>query len=220
LAGNCSTEVSTAPIFVRTGRLLAEYSQGTTYFIHPDHLGSTRLVTAYPSPTIVECDDYYPYGEANVNVGSCLAATNTTYKFTGDERDAETNLDHTQFRQNSSTLGRWMTPDPAGLAAANPTTPQSWNRYAYVLNNPLGNVDPLGLCGEDGVWDCPMVQESDGGGFGGGCTLDGGYIPCNVAGAFLNSGAAAVCPNNFCAGFRNGVYMQVTIDANGAGFHV
>ena len=38
-----------------------------------------------------------------------------------------------------------MTPDPAGMAAANPTNPQSWNRYAYVMNNPLGYVDPLGL---------------------------------------------------------------------------
>jgi hypothetical protein len=35
---------------------------------------------------------------------------------TGRPGDAETNLDHTQFRQNSSTLGRWMTPDPAGLS--------------------------------------------------------------------------------------------------------
>jgi len=35
-----------------------------------------------------------------------------------------------------------MTPDPAGMAAADPSNPQSWNRYAYVMNNPLGYVDP------------------------------------------------------------------------------
>jgi RHS repeat-associated protein len=127
------------------GYLLAEYSQGTTYFIHQDHLGSTRLLTGYPSPSIVECDDYYPFGESNTNVSSCLAASDTTLKFTGDERDTETTLDHTLFRQNSSALGRWMTPDPAGLAAVNPTSPQSWNRYAYVQNSPLSYVDPLGL---------------------------------------------------------------------------
>ena len=147
LGGNSSTEASTAPISVRTETSLPEYSRGTTYFIHPDHLGSTRLVTAYPTPTVVECDDYYAYGEANVNVGTCLAATITTYKFTGLERDFETNLDHTWFRQNSSTLGRWMTSDPAGLAAVDPTTPQSWNGYAYVLDSPATLVDPLGLCG-------------------------------------------------------------------------
>lgn len=38
-----------------------------------------------------------------------------------------------------------MTPDPAGLAAVDPTNPQSWNRYAYVMNNPQAFVDPLGL---------------------------------------------------------------------------
>jgi hypothetical protein len=27
--------------------------------------------------------------------------------------------------------GRWVSPDPAGIAAVDPTNPQSWNRYAY-----------------------------------------------------------------------------------------
>jgi hypothetical protein len=36
----------------------------------------------------------------------------------------------------------------AGLgasAAVDPANPQSWNRYAYVRNNPLGLIDPSGL---------------------------------------------------------------------------
>src|SRR5438874_11161254 len=49
------------------------------------------------------------------------------------------------FREQTATEGRWLTPDPAGMAAVDPTNPQSWNRYAYVVNSPLGLIDLLGL---------------------------------------------------------------------------
>lgn len=55
-----------------------------------------------------------------------------------------TNLYDAQFREYE-IYGRWPSPDPAGIAAANPANPQSWNRYAYVMNNPLALIDPLGL---------------------------------------------------------------------------
>jgi len=66
------------------------------------------------------------------------------YKFTGDEHDDESNLEHTQFRQLSSVQGRWLSPDPY-LGSMDLTNPQSLNRYAYVLNNPLLFTDPSGL---------------------------------------------------------------------------
>ena len=96
---------------------------------------------------------YLPFGELNSGNSGY-----TTHMFTGDERDGETGLDETWFRKYSSNLGRWMTPDPAGLAAVDATNPQSWNRYAYVFNNPLAWVDPLGLCGGAGNYPdlpCP-----------------------------------------------------------------
>jgi RHS repeat-associated protein len=62
-----------------------------------------------------------------------------------NHRDSETSLDPTHFRMYSSSVGRWMTPDPAGRRAANPRRPQSWNRYAYALNNSTTLTDPLGL---------------------------------------------------------------------------
>jgi uncharacterized protein RhaS with RHS repeats len=49
------------------------------------------------------------------------------------------------FREYSPIQGRWVSPDPAGLAAVNLTDPQSWNRYAYVRNQPLLFTDPTGL---------------------------------------------------------------------------
>ncbi len=44
-----------------------------------------------------------------------------------------------------------MTPDPPGMAAVDPTNPQSWNRYAYVMNNPINLIDLVGL--ECYAWD-------------------------------------------------------------------
>ena len=40
--------------------------------------------------------------------------------------------------------GRFTSTDPL-MASAQTAMPQSWNRYAYVLNNPLRFVDPSGL---------------------------------------------------------------------------
>ena len=52
--------------------------------------------------------------------------------------------------RQSEVMGRFMTPDPSGLAFADPTNPQSLNLYSYVLNNPLTNIDPTGLdCVQD-----------------------------------------------------------------------
>jgi RHS repeat-associated protein len=121
------------------GGLVAEYKNNTTYFAHSDHLGSARLVTAL-NQSIAQNLDYLPYGELNSTDSGI-----TTHEFTGDEQDAETALAHTLFRQYSSSIGRWMTPDPAGLAAVNLANPQSWNRYGYVLDDPTDLADPLGL---------------------------------------------------------------------------
>jgi RHS repeat-associated protein len=70
------------------------------------------------------------------------------YKFTGKERDAESGLDNFGARYNSSTMGRFLSPDSLG-SGEHPQNPQSWNLYSYVQNNPLTFVDPTGqyVCG-------------------------------------------------------------------------
>jgi len=73
--------------------------------------------------------------------------------FTSQERDAATGLDYFGARYMSAAQGRFTSPDPAGLLAAKPGNPQSWNLYAYVLNNPLAYIDPNGL-------DCVNATDS------------------------------------------------------------
>lgn len=188
------------------GQLLAEYYQGTTYFVTKDHLGSARLVSAV-NGSVADSMDYYPYGI------QMAGGTTTTHKFTGDERDSETGLDHTPFRQYSSSVERWMTPDPAGLAAVDPTNPQSWNRYAYVLNNPLALVDPSGLCDVDGVWDCPMDQDPPGGG--------GGYPGVPFDNGPSNPALSGVCPAQYarCTFLPNGNVLADSGDGSGYIFY-
>ena len=65
--------------------------------------------------------------------------------FRSKERDAETGTDSFWFRQYAPNMGRWLTPDPAGLGAVDLTNPQSWNRYAYVNGDPVNAVDEDGL---------------------------------------------------------------------------
>ncbi len=64
--------------------------------------------------------------------------------FTGMNQDTISNLYDFPAREYG-IQGRWPSPDPAGMSAADPTNPQSWNLYAYILNSPLTYLDPTGL---------------------------------------------------------------------------
>ena len=65
-------------------------------------------------------------------------------QFTSKERDNESNLDYFGARYFSGAQGRFTTVDPL-MASAKASDPQTWNRYAYALNNPLRYVDPNGM---------------------------------------------------------------------------
>ncbi len=125
-----------------------------TRYVTPDHLGSPRAVTG-ATGTVISRHDYKPFGrELLVGDAGRTAAQffgvddGSRQKFTGYERDDETGLDFAQARYYSSQLGRFASTDPL-LATGRTTMPQSWNRYTYVLNNPLSFTDSTGL-GEEG----------------------------------------------------------------------
>jgi RHS repeat-associated protein len=121
------------------GRHLATYSGGTTNFLHADWLGTKRVMTGVSGANSETCTGF-PFGD-DVN----CTGTNWTFNgFTDDIHDSETNLEHTLFRQLSGTQGRWITPDPDS-GSMDITNPQSLNRYAYVMNDPIDQIDPSGL---------------------------------------------------------------------------
>ncbi|MGB7729571.1 MAG: RHS repeat-associated core domain-containing protein, partial [Candidatus Acidiferrum sp.] len=121
-----------------TNGSVAEYwSGGTVFYRHPDWLGSSRLVSS-TGQTVRYDGAFSPFGVPYAPGGTSDAS------FTGMDQDIVANLDDFPAREYEN-VGRWPSPDPAGLAAVDPTNPQSWNRYAYVLNSPCSLVDPLGL---------------------------------------------------------------------------
>jgi RHS repeat-associated protein len=65
-------------------------------------------------------------------------------RYTGKERDAESGLDYFGARYMSSSMGRFMSPDPLVFQATMLYDPQSFNLYSYVRNNPLLLTDPTG----------------------------------------------------------------------------
>jgi RHS repeat-associated protein len=65
---------------------------------------------------------------------------------------AEAELALTRYRAYDPELGRWLSRDPLENAELSVGP----NLYAYVNNNPISNVDPLGLC--TGTTLCKCLQ--------------------------------------------------------------
>jgi hypothetical protein len=80
------------------------------------------------------------------------------------------------------------------MGAVDPANPQTWNRYSYVMNNPLSFFDPLGLCGEDDRGDMDLIT---------GTVTVIGYVPCicppSMGYAFINGSLVCGPPANLAA---------------------
>jgi RHS repeat-associated protein len=132
----------------RNGFLLAsrqpDGANTTTYHYHLDHLGTPRRVTDQ-NDRIVGVHDYLAFGP---ELSSATAEPSATaLKYTGHERDnwssgSSDALDYMHARYYSPWMGRFLSVDP--VRSARPTAPQSWNRYAYAINNPFKYIDRNG----------------------------------------------------------------------------
>ena len=127
------------------GQLIAEYKNSTTFFVHDNNIGTSTVLTSVAG-AVADCNALYPFGEQDNTI--CSTSNLTSHKFTGKERDTESNLDNFGARYYSSAMGRFLTADwsaiPAPVPYADLHNPQTLNLYAYVENNPLGKIDPDG----------------------------------------------------------------------------
>jgi RHS repeat-associated protein len=132
-SGNLTDEY----VFFGGKRIARRDASNSIVFYSADHLGTSRVVTS-STGTILDDSDFYPFGGERV----VLSSSGNTYKFTGKERDSESGLDNFGARYNSSSTGRFMSPDPLGGKLLDP---QTLNKYSYVRNSPINLIDPTGL---------------------------------------------------------------------------
>jgi RHS repeat-associated protein len=125
----------------RTARI--DLPSAVVHYYFSDHLGSANIVTS-SAGVIQDESDYYPFGGERTITNS----DPNNFKFTGKERDTESGLDNFGDRYDSTTLGRFMSPDwsdyPEPVPYAQLASPQSLNLYSYVQNDPLNMTDDDG----------------------------------------------------------------------------
>jgi RHS repeat-associated protein len=140
-----------------SGKLVAEYSTAppppnpTVSYTATDTLGSPRVITDKQG-NVTSRRDFLPFGEelipdANYRKTAFkygYGSDNVRKRFTGYEKDQETGLDFAEARYYNNIHGRFTAVDPL-LASGKSGNPQSFNRYAYTMNQPLSMTDKTGL---------------------------------------------------------------------------
>lgn len=108
-----------------------------TLYVHKDMLNSV-LAQTDASGAVVTTLEYLPFGE----IYNVQGSVTWRYSYTGKEYDRETGLYYYESRYYNPEMGRFLSPDdqPGGPLEDR----DIFNRYAYVLNNPVNYLDPTG----------------------------------------------------------------------------
>jgi RHS repeat-associated protein len=138
--------------FIGTGgpmlgvRVLDPNNTVTTRYFQTDNLGSIAVITD-TNGAVVERDSYDAWGKRRFPNGaddpSGSLTSQTTRGFTGQEELTDVGLVHLNGRVYDPLVGRMMSADPF---VPDPMNGQAWNRYSYVINNPLALTDTNGYC--------------------------------------------------------------------------
>ena len=89
--------------------------------------------------TVVQRDDYYPFGLTFNHWNVPSTADENRYKYNGKEHQPNTEWLDYGARMYQADLGRWFNVDPLAIGYT------SFSPYSYVLNRPITYIDPDGL---------------------------------------------------------------------------
>lgn len=134
-----------ADVYAAQGPLSGTTEHGVpigVWFHHPNHLASAGVVTDVGGQVVTRYS-YEPWGAA---LDSSVGFDGTTHTYTGQENDAATGLKYYGARYYDPLTGRFVTPDPA--LPGEGLDPQGFNRFSYVMNNPVNFTDPTGFTPE------------------------------------------------------------------------
>ena len=155
-----STTTATSTAYIWQGDTLVAYIEQriasgaatgtpTTYYVHPDHLGSTNVVTN-ASGTVAETLDYYPYGAERIHSGTA----DLDRTFIGQFGDDPSALSYLNARYYDAARGQFTSQDPVHLGIGDVQRakdmrkvledPQMLNSYSYARGNPIVMTDPDG----------------------------------------------------------------------------
>jgi RHS repeat-associated protein len=115
---------------------------GNIYFYHPDHLGSSSVVTDLTG-TVVERTEFYPFGRPRYEERTSFQSA---FKYTGKELDKESGLMYYEARYYDPTVGRFLSADKfySDNFARHIQNVRTLNPYVYCFGNPIGYFDPDG----------------------------------------------------------------------------
>lgn len=114
-------------------------NQDTTAYFHRDHI-DTPLAATQSSGLLAWQTVLSAFGEVGSLSPSSQSDIESSIVFPGQYRDEETRLHYNYRRTYDPSIGRYVSPDPIGLAGG-------VNRYAYVSGDPVNSFDPTGECG-------------------------------------------------------------------------
>ncbi|NMH87390.1 RHS repeat domain-containing protein [Flavivirga algicola] len=121
------------------------------HYLHRDYLGSILAIT---DGDVIEERQFGAWGSVDKFLDISTGGTVFNHQsllgrgYTGHEHFFEVSLIHMNGRMYDPQLGRFLSPDNY---IQEPFNTQNYNRYGYVLNNPLMYTDPTGeLFGGEG----------------------------------------------------------------------